>query len=47
MELSLLIIGLGVALVIGLVIGLMLDVDSFAGGFFSSLTKGKDPHRKD
>jgi len=40
-------IAIGVALVIVFVIGLLLDVDTFAGGFFSKLAKGKDPHRKD
>jgi hypothetical protein len=40
-------VGMGVALVVVFVIGLLLDVDQFAGGFFSRLTKGKDPHRKD
>lgn len=46
MELSLL-IGLGVILIIGIVIGLLVDVDTFAGGLFSKLKKGKDPHRED
>ncbi len=41
------VIGIIAALVIGLMIGLMLDVDEFAGGFFSKLTKGKDPYRED
>lgn len=44
MELSLL-IGLGVTLVAGIVIGLLLDVDTFAGGLCSKLAK-KDPHRE-
>ena len=46
MELSL-IIGLGIAFVIGLVIGLIADVDTFAGGVFSGLKKNKDPNRED
>lgn len=46
MDLSLM-IGFGVILVIGVVIGIMIDVDSFAGGLFSKFSKGKDPHRKD
>ena len=46
MELSLL-IGLGVTLIIGVFIGLFLDVDTFAGGFFSKFTKWKDPNRED
>ena len=46
MELSLL-IGLGITLVVGVLIGLFLDVDTFAGGLFSKFTKGKDPHRED
>ena len=40
-------VGMGVVLVVVFVIGLLLDVDKFAGGLFSGLTKGKDPHRKD
>ena len=48
MECSLLtMVGMGVALVVVFVIGLVLDVDTFAGGFFSKLKKGKDPHRED
>lgn len=48
MDCSLLtMVGIGVALVVVFVIGLLLDVDTFAGGFFSRLTKGKDPHRED
>ncbi len=48
MECSILgVVGIVLALVIVFVIGLLLDVDSFAGGFFSKLTKGKDPHRDD
>ena len=46
MSLSL-ILGLGAAFVIGLVIGLVADVDTFAGGVFSKLAKTKDPHRED
>ena len=46
MSLSL-ILGLGVALVIGIIIGIMVDVDTFAGGIFSKLAKTKDPHRED
>jgi uncharacterized protein YneF (UPF0154 family) len=46
MELSLL-LGLGATLIVGVLIGLFLDVDTFAGGLFSKLTKGKDPHRED
>ena len=40
-------VGMGIALVVVFVIGLLLDVDKFAGGLFSGLTKGKDPHRED
>jgi hypothetical protein len=48
MECSLIaMVGIGVALVVVFIIGLVLDVDQFAGGFFSRLTKGKDPHRED
>jgi len=34
-------------IIISFVIGLLLDVDSFAGGIFSFLKKTKDPHRED
>lgn len=33
-------------LFVGIVIDLLLDVDTFAGGLFSKLAKRKDPHRK-
>ena len=40
-----------VALIAGVVlsfmVGLLLDVDSFAGGIFSGLKKTKDPNRED
>ena len=34
-------------IIISFVVGLLLDVDSFAGGIFSGLKKSKDPHRED
>ncbi len=46
MDISLM-IGLGVILVIGVVIGIMIDVDTFAGGLFSKFSKDKDPNRED
>lgn len=42
-----LMISFGAILIVGVFIGLMLDVDTFAGGIFSSLKKTKDPHRED
>lgn len=40
-------IALVAGIVISFVVGLMLDVDSFAGGIFSGLKKNKDPNRED
>jgi len=34
-------------IIISFVVGLLLDVDSFAGGIFSGLKKSKDPNRED
>ena len=40
-------ISFGVILVVGVIVGLLLDVDTFAGGIFSKLSKTKDPNRED
>ena len=42
-----LMISFGVILVVGVFIGLMIDVDTFAKGIFSNLKKTKDPNRED
>ncbi len=42
-----LMISFGAILIVGVFIGLMIDVDTFAGGIFSNLKKTKDPHRED
>ncbi len=44
MELSL-IIGFGIAFILGMLIGVTVDVDKFAGRVFSKLAEFKDPHK--
>jgi len=36
-----------IGVIVAFIVGLLLDVDSFAGGIFSGLSKGKDPNRED
>ena len=38
-------LGVGLAIFIGFVVGLVLDVDTFAGGIFSILKGSKDKNK--
>lgn len=40
-----LLVGLGTGLIIGLIFGIIIDVDSFSEKLFKMLSWGKDPHR--
>lgn len=40
-----LIVGLKMAFILGLVIGIIVDVDSFSADVFSKMGTFKDPHR--
>lgn len=40
-----LIIGLGMAFILGLVISIIVDVDDFSADVFSKIGAFKDPHR--